>query len=442
MHRRHLQKNINSNLKINNPQKRSVSRDNHKLFHFYYTVLLRHIPFLKAVFYYTISSFGGPQGHLGMMLKTFVDKRGDLSKEELMEYVAFCQLLPGASSTQTITLIGYKRGGIPLAILTLLIWILPASIVMGIFSFLVQYVNTYHVHLNVFTYIQPMAVGFIAFAGFKMFKISIKNTITFIIMAVAAIATFIFFKTPWIFPILIILGGVVTNFSDRRIPEKEVIKPRHIKWTNIWLFILLFAIVGFLSESARKQNWQHKRAYNLTENTYRYGSIVFGGGDVLMVMMYEQYVYRPKTKSMTNEEYLTGWGLVRALPGPVFAVTSYVGGMVLRSYGTKMQVIGCVIGCIGIFLPSALLVLFFFPVWQNLKKFVVVFRSLEGINAVVVGIMWASFLYLLKDISITQLNTVSLVNIFVIIGTFSLLTFTKIPAPFIVVGCLIIGFIF
>lgn len=405
-------------------------------------VLIRHISFLKAVLYYTISAFGGPQGHLGMMLKTFVEKRKDITREELMEYVAFCQMLPGASSTQTITLIGYKRGGVPLAVLTLLIWILPASILMAVFSFLVHYVNTFHVSLNVFTYIQPMAVGFIAFAAFKMYKVSIKNTITQIVMVVGAIATYLFFKTPWIFPILIILGGVVTNFSNKRYPEKENIRPRHIKWTNIWLFILIFIIVGFLSESARKQNWEHKRAYNLTENIYRFGSLVFGGGDVLMPLMYEQYVVRAKTKYMTKEEYLTGWGLVRAIPGPVFSVASYTGGMVLRNGGTKMQIIGCIIGCIAIFLPSALLVLFFFPVWQNLKKYVVVYRSLEGINAIVVGIMWASFLYLLKDISITVLDTVSFVNIFVIIGTFYLLTFTKIPPPLIVLGCLIIGFIF
>ena len=405
-------------------------------------VLVRHIPFLKAVFYYTISAFGGPQGHLGMMMKTFVDGRKDVSKEELMEYVAFCQMLPGASSTQTITLIGYKRGGVPLAILTLIIWILPASILMGIFSFLVHYVNTFHVSLDVFNYIQPMAVGFIAFAAFKMYKVSIKNTITYIIMVIAAIATYLFFKTPWIFPILIVLGGVVTNFSNKRYPEKENIRPRHIKWTNIWLFILIFVIVGFLSETARKQNWENKRVYNLIENTYRFGSLVFGGGDVLMPMMYEQYVVREKTKYMSKEEYLTGWGLIRAIPGPVFAVTSYTGGMVLRDRGTNMQVLGSVIGCIMIFLPSALLVLFFFPVWQNLKKYVVVYRSLEGINAVVVGIMWASFLYLLKDISITNLNTVSFVNIFVIIGTFWLLTFTKIPPPYIVLGCLLVGFVF
>lgn len=405
-------------------------------------VLHRHIPFLKAVFYYTISAFGGPQGHLGMMMKTFVEGRRDVTKAELMEYVAFCQLLPGASSTQTITLIGYKRGGVPLAILTLLIWITPASILMGIFSFLFYYVQAYHVSLDIFSYIQPMAVGFIAFAAFKMYKISVHNTITFVIMVVSAIATYLFFKTPWIFPILIVLGGVVTNFSDKRIPEREIVKPRHIKWTNIWLFILIFITVGFLSETARKQNWQHRKVYNLSENVYRNGSLVFGGGDVLMPMMYEQYVVREKTQYMNKEEYLTGWGIVRAIPGPVFSVTAFVGGIVLRDYGKGWQILGCVIGCIGIFLPSALLVLFFFPVWQYLKKYVVVYRSLEGINAVVVGIMWASFLYLVKDISITDLDTVSFVNIFVILGTFGLLTFTKIPAPFIVLGCLIIGFIF
>jgi chromate transporter len=71
-------------------------------------MLLRHIPFLKAVFIHSITAFGGPQAHIGMMMKTFVNKRRDISEQELMEYNAFCQLLPGASSTQTLTLIGYK----------------------------------------------------------------------------------------------------------------------------------------------------------------------------------------------------------------------------------------------------------------------------------------------------------------------------------------------
>ncbi|MEO6637870.1 MAG: chromate transporter, partial [Ginsengibacter sp.] len=116
-------------------------------------VLKRHSSFLKSVFLYTISAFGGPQGHFGMMIKTFVERRKDVTKAELMEYLSFCQLLPGGTSTQTLTLIGYKRGGVPLAIITLLIWILPASILMTCFSFLVHYINSYHVDAHIFKYV-------------------------------------------------------------------------------------------------------------------------------------------------------------------------------------------------------------------------------------------------------------------------------------------------
>lgn len=405
-------------------------------------VFKKHIPFLKSVFIYTLSAFGGPQGHFGMMLKTFVEERRDVSKEELLEFLAFCQLLPGATSTQTLTLIGYKRGGVRLAVLTLLIWILPASFFMSVFTFLVHYINTYHFGVDLFRYLLPMAVGFIAFAAYKMYKISINNTITYIIMLVGIFTTYLFFKTPWVFPILIILGGVITNFSDKRIPETQQIQPRKVKWTNIWLFVTVFIILGFFSETARKNNWENRRAFNLSENVYRFGSLVFGGGDVLMPLMYEQYVVRDKTRSMTKEDFLTGWGLVRAIPGPVFSVAAYTGGMVLQKEGRKMQILGCIIGCIGIFLPSALLVLFFYPIWHNLKKYVIIFRSLEGINAVVVGIMWAAFLYLIKDISLTAFNTVSIMNMIVIVATFCLLTYTNLRSPVIVFCCLLLGIIF
>lgn len=405
-------------------------------------MFLRHIPFLKAVFFHSITAFGGPQGHFGMMMKTFVDRRRDVTREELMEYVSFCQLLPGASSTQTLTLIGYKRGGVPLAVATLLIWILPASILMGAFSFLMHYFTESGFNLGVFKFIQPMAVGFLAFAALRAYKISVYNTITYIIMVVSVIITFLFFKTPWVFPILIVAGGIVTNFSRKRIKEREVIKPKQIKWTNIWVFVLLFMLAGFFSERARKQDWPDRKAYNLFENFYRFGSLVFGGGDVLMPMMYEQFVVREKTNYMSKEEFLTGSGMVRAIPGPVFSVASYTGGMAMRANGEKMQVLGCIIGTIGIFLPSALLVLFFYPVWHNLKKYVIVYRALEGIKAIVVGIMWAATFYLLKDISVTGLQTVSFLNIGVIVGTFSMLTFTKIRSPFVVIGCLMLGLVF
>ena len=406
-------------------------------------MLQRHVPFLKAVFIHSVSAFGGPQGHLGMMIKTFVERRRDITKEELMDYVSFCQLLPGASSTQTLTLIGYKRGGISLAVLTLLIWILPASILMSAFSFAVYYIDTSHNGLTIFKFIQPMAVGFLAFAAFSVYKNSITNLITYVVMFACLIITYLLFKTPWVFPILIILGGVVTNFSNNRFPRNKNLKPKLIKWTNIWLFLLIFIIAGILSETSRTQNWENKRSYALFENFYRFGSLVFGGGDVLMPMMYDQYVVRNKIKyNITKEEYLTGWGVVRAIPGPVFSVAAYTGGMVMRPKGKAMQLLGCLIGAIAIFLPSALLVLFFYPVWHNLKKYPIIYRALEGINAAVVGIMWAATLYLLHDISIANFKTVSLINIVVIAGTFCLLHFTRIKSPYVVVSCLLLGWIF
>ena len=168
--------------------------------------------------------------------------------------------------------------------------------------------------------------------------------------------------------------------------------------------------------------------------------------------MLDQYVARPSSERMQKkdqniirierDELLTGAGMVRAIPGPVFSIASYTGGIALKNEGKKMQLLGCIIGSIAIFLPSALLVLFFFPVWQYLKKYVVVYRALEGINAVVVGIMWAATLYLLKDISIVSFNAISFLNIVVIAGTFLILQLSKIPTPFIVLFCLLLGWVF
>lgn len=410
-------------------------------------MLLRHISFLKAVLLHSVTAYGGPQAHFGMMMKTFVRQTPYVTENELLEYNAFCQLLPGASSTQTLTLIGYKRGGVPLAVLTLLVWILPACILMGGLSFLLHYIDQRALHTNIFKFIAPMAVGFLLFSCFTAFPHAIKNAVTFVIMLVGAAITFLLFKSPLIFPALIILGGVVTNLSHKRIPQVEK-KPDKIRWWNFWLFGIIFIAAGIMSEMARRNNWEDRKPLNLFENTYRMGSLVFGGGQVLIPMMVEQFSVRPEVVREKNpnviridkEDMYTGMGIVRAVPGPVFSIASFTGGMALKDGGTEMQIFGCFLGTVAIFLPSALLVLFFFPIWNNLKKYAAVYRSLEGINAVVVGIMIGSTLFLMKDISLIDVNTVSLVNIIVIVGTSLLLAFTKIPAPLIVAACLGLGY--
>ncbi|WP_295127111.1 chromate efflux transporter [uncultured Chitinophaga sp.] len=397
-------------------------------------MFLRHISFLKSVFFHSITAYGGPQGHLAMMLKTFVQERKDVTEKELMEYNAFCQLLPGASSSQTLTLIAYKRGGLLLAITTLLIWIAPACILMGSLSFLLQFFDKSALEVDIFKYVQPMAVGFLAYGGIKAYTISIRNGAAVFIMLLALAVTF-FLKSPWTFPALIIVGGFISNFTNKSIPD-AIEKPRKIKWANLWLFAALFILAGTLSELARINDWDIKRPFNMFEHFYRFGTLVFGGGDILIAMMLEQYVTRAKTQFMTAEELLTGAGIMRAIPGPTFSVSAYVGGMVMRNMGPGFQLLGCILAPVAIFLPSLLLVLFFFPVWNNLKKYAVIYRALEGINAVVVGIMWAATFILLFSISITWYN------VLIILLTLGFLYLTRVPSPLIVVACLLLGWLF
>lgn len=401
-------------------------------------MFLRHIPFLKAVFAYSLTAFGGPQGHIGMMMKTFVQKRKDITEDELLEFNAFCQMLPGPSSTQTVTLIAYKRGGVSLAILTLLIWILPATLLMSAFSFLVTYIDKRALQTNLFLYVQPMSVGFVAYAAYRMMQRSITSKATVAIMTVAALAT-VFIKSPWVFPLLLLMGGVVSNFSDKRIVG-EPGKPKPVKWLNLWLFGIIFIAAGVCSELARQQQWEHRRIFNLFENFYRFGSIVFGGGQALIPMMLVQFVTLPMKRGimpyLSAADLTTGFGLVQAMPGPVFSLCAYIGGMAMSQYGPMWQGIGCFVSIIAIFLPSTLLLLFLFPVYQNLKQHVVIYRALEGMNAIIVGVIWASGFLLMMEINKGGFNFMSIVVAFI---SFCLLQFTKIPAPLIVLAWLLLG---
>ncbi len=410
---------------------------------------LRHLIFLRAVFMHSLSAFGGPQAHIAMMMKTFVRDIPCVTEKELMEYNAFCQLLPGASSTQTLTLIGYKRGGIPLAVLTLLIWILPASMMMGALSFLLHYIDKKALDTDIFKFIAPMAAGFLLYACVVAFPHAVRNTVTWIIMLVSVAVTYYLFRLPVVFPMLIVVGGIATNLSRKRIPQVEE-KPRKIKWWNFWLFGIIFIAAAILSETARKEEWPNRKPINLFENTYRMGSLVFGGGQVLMPIMYEQFSVRPEAirekdvnvVQIDKDDMYTGMGIVRAVPGPVFSIGAFAGGMALKDMGWEMQVVGCIIGTVAIFLPSALLVLFFFPIWHNLKKYAAVYRSLEGINAAVVGIMIGSTFYIMKDISLIEVKYISALNVTVIISTFLLLFYSRIPSPIIVAACLLLGYFF
>ena len=399
---------------------------------------------------HSLTAFGGPQVAMALMQYRFVEKRRDLTAQELVEYSAFCQLLPGASSTQTIVLVGFKRGGVVLALLTLLVWMLPAVCIMTCLALLVSYFS-WSGEIKALSLLQPMSIGFIISAALLLFQKSVNSIITRWIFVITAIITFIGFNTPWTIPTIIILAGVVTNFSDKRIPTDGT-APKSIQWRALVLFVLLFIAAGFLSERATKQNWESRKLFNLFENNYRFGSMVFGGGDVLIPIMYEQFVTRPASKRIQENKrdvvkidranFLTGTGLVRAVPGPIFSISSYMGAMALKDKSMSTQLYGALVASLGIFLPSFLIVLFFFPIWQYLKKYAIFYRSLEGVYAAIVGIMIGASLYLIIDIAV-DLKSATAVSVSMYVVIFFLSTYLlykqKLAPQWIAFSCIVIG---
>ena len=169
----------------------------------------RHLSFLKAVLLHSVTAFGGPQGHIAMMMKTFVKQTPYITEQELMEYNAFCQLLPGASSTQTLTLIGYKRGGVPLSrsYAYYLDTCLPVFLWEHFLFCCITLIKKHwiRIFLNLLHRWRP---GFFCMPVIVPFLMRFRNTITWIIMIVSTAATYFFFKLPVIFPLVIVLGGV------------------------------------------------------------------------------------------------------------------------------------------------------------------------------------------------------------------------------------------
>ncbi|MGL1885269.1 MAG: chromate transporter, partial [Reichenbachiella sp.] len=123
---------------------------------------VRYYIFLKDVVVLALTAFGGPQAHFGMMLDMMVKKRAYLDEKNFIELHALCQFLPGPTSTQTLTAIGFKVGGAKLAFLTLLVWIIPAFIVMATAGVMVSTLENYDISLDFARYIQPMAVGIVS----------------------------------------------------------------------------------------------------------------------------------------------------------------------------------------------------------------------------------------------------------------------------------------
>jgi chromate transporter len=387
---------------------------------------VRYIFFLRDVLILSVTSFGGPTAHLAMFLDMLVKKRGYLTEQDLIELYALCQILPGPTSTQTITSVGFKIGGPSLAYLTLLVWAMPAVSIMIALGIMVTVFQKLNISLEFLYFIQPIAVGIVAYSAYRITS-SVVNTRTGFFLMIISIFAAYEFRTPFAFPIMILIGGCVTAFKfDKQQPvEKSKIR---IRWANLilWVSVLIFAaVLGKVT---------HFLPIRLFENFYRNGSLIFGGGQVLVPLLLTEFV--EFKHYLTSEEFLSGYGFVQALPGPVFSFSAYIGAVSMRDYNIWMQIFGGLMAAAGVFLPGTFLIYFVIRFWEDLKKYRFVRASLEGINAVSSGMVIAAIFLLLEPIDPIPLNY------FLMLGTACVLFFTKIPTPVVIVVGLITGFIF
>lgn len=380
--------------------------------------------FLGDVFICSLGAYGGPEAHLGVFTEQMVVRRKYLDETDLIELVALCSMLPGPTSTQTIVSIGYRMGGPVLALLTMLVWALPVLTVMTILSFVYQFLAGRGISADVLRYVGPMAVGFIILAAFRIGRKVVKDTPTALLMVFGAATTY-FIRAPWIFPLVLIIGGVVAILMEREADlwNRVRIKPP-------WRYLVAFALLA-LGSLALEGITQH-RLVHVFENFYRYGYLVFGGGQVVVPVMHSELVQ--VREYMTNQEFLTGYGLVQGLPGPMFSFAAYAGGLAARDGSAAFQVLGAVLGGIGIFLPGLLLIYFVYPVWENLKQIRAVRVSLRGINAVAGGLIAIAAVILM------QAGGLKPDNLLVTVVTVALLATRKVPAPVIVAAALAAGF--
>jgi chromate transporter len=384
---------------------------------------IRYFIFLKDVLILALTTFGGPQVHFALLYERFVKKRRYITESELLELNALCQILPGPTSTQTITAVGFKIGGPNLAYLTLFIWVLPGVSIMTAFGMAIYYLEKHNLSLQFTRFIQPMAVGFLIVAGYRIGQKVIKNRTGVMLATIAAVAAYLF-RSPYVTPLVIIMGGLTTGLAYQK-QERMEKRPLQIDWSNfiLWLGVLIVAaICGALTQSL---------PVRLFENFYRNGSLVFGGGQVLTPILYNEFV--AFKHYLSREEFLSGLGLVQAVPGPVFSFASYIGALSMRDAGPHGQIWGSFVATAGIFLPGAFLIFFVYRFWEQLKRYRVVRASLDGINAASSGLTAAAAIVLFQPMAPHWPSVV------VVLVTVGLLLYTRTPPFVLILGGLLAG---
>ena len=401
--------------------------------------LLKPTTFLKDVLTCSLSAFGGPEAHFGVFLDTLVVKKSYLKEEELVELLALCSILPGPTSTQTIIAVGHKLGGPKLALLTMMVWALPAIVIMTLLSFLPQLVTMAEGTKEILRFLGPMALGFIVLASFRIGKKVVTDFLTGSIF-LATTVILLMNRNSWVFLLVLVLGGVgsvlasVLSSMVRGKGKQDqtpftLLKPAQLH--PPWKYLILF--VGFLLGTELASLLFDITLLDLFQSFFRYGYLVFGGGQVVVPLMHSELVEIQTT--MTTQEFLAGYGLVQGLPGPMFSFAAYAGGLAARALGPAGQILGALVSGIAIFLPGVLLIFFVYPMWSQLRNQPIIALALKGIGAAAGGMITATALILLNlELGNWQFFGAVLVTLLVLVSK-------NIPPPVMVIVAIVAGLV-
>ncbi|KAJ3275753.1 hypothetical protein HDV01_007220 [Terramyces sp. JEL0728] len=418
-------------------------------------------------------SFGGPQAHIALFHSEFVEKRKWIPDNIFVELFAIAQSLPGPASTQLGYSIALLRGGVP-----------GSLILIGIAAGVSSFNNSLPTWLSyAVNGMSAAAVGLVAIAAYKLCTKIIKDNTLIVLCAGAAALAISITGFAWLYLAIIVGGGLITFIEGKilaarkgaiqlesgnnsrieiedqntreslvqSLSQDELQPPASSQYgfklpvryafviLGIWLLLLIGAII------IRALNTPI--ALNIIGSMYFVGSIIFGGGPVVIPML-QSYVVDQNW--MTNREFLIGLAFINSMPGthlftigPNFNLAAYCGALAMR--GSPLMIIGGFLGTIGIFSPGLLLMSGLIPLWNKYRKLEVVQLVFRGMNATAVGLVFAAvYILAMKSIVVVQGanagNVDSLTNhpVYTSIAllTFSFCGFLNLQAPIaILIGC-------
>ena len=360
-----------------------------------------------------LTSFGGPIAHIGYFRNFFVKQKKWLDEKTYADFVSLCNFLPGPSSSQVGISIGYYFKGIKGAVLAWVGFTMPSVIILMLFGYTILHYDS-SIPSGVLQSLKAIVVIIVFQAILGMSKSLLKDKVGYIIAFLTALFLIIF---PSSFNQLmcLIMSGLLGMFAYREQKRKDKNINLLIK-ISFWQLFPLILFFIFLIALPTINEICNSNLLNLANSFFKVGSMVFGGGHVVLPLLKEEFV---ASGLIENDLFLAGYGASQAIPGPLFTFSSYLGIFLKSEINTLLTGFFCLF---FIFLPSFFLIIGTLSIWNELRKFDLIISAFRGINASVIGLLIAA---LYDPIIITSLQ--SYYDFTLILISFIILFFIKIP---------------